>query len=151
MMVIRVKTENMEEGGGMEWIEDNSETESWSFNADDVLPDPSLLQRINASAQSHGPEKMIQILASRLMEREILLELKKLGLKACPLSEVIGDSSPDFEQIQPLLENNMMLMVAVNEDEYALLEKKIREFSEDGIAVLMFSSAGDVMNQLNDR
>ncbi|WP_178861423.1 hypothetical protein [Thiomicrorhabdus cannonii] len=135
----------------MEWIEDNSETESWSFNRDVVLPDLSLLQRINDTAQSHGPDKMIQILASRLMEREVLLELKKLGLKVSPLSEVIGDSSPDFEMIQPLLEKNMMLMVSVNEDEHALLKKKINEFSEDGIAVLMFSSAGDVDNPLNDR
>lgn len=139
----------MGEGGGMEWIEENSETESWCFNSDDAMPDSALLQRINDSLPSDGTQKMIQILASRLMEREVLLELKKLGLKVCPLSDVIGDSSPDFETIQTLLEKNMILMVSVNEDEHTSLKKKIHEFSEDGIPVMMFSSDSDATQPLN--
>lgn len=133
----------------MEWIEESSGAESWSFNFDEVLSDPVLVKYINDSAQATGPETKIQILTSRLMKREIILELKKLGLKSSTQSDGSERRLCEDEMIRTVSENNMLITLCVNEAEHTLLKQKVSEFTEAGVPVLLFSSANGAINPLS--
>ncbi|MBF6059005.1 P-II family nitrogen regulator [Thiomicrorhabdus heinhorstiae] len=135
----------MEVGFAMEWIEDNYDGETWSFNSEVAKPVSVPLKQANKPMKSNESGKKIQILTNRLMEGKIMLLLKKLGLKSYTVCDARGDGAPEFEMIRQPAEKNILFSVSVNQREQASLQEKINQFAREGQAVTLYLSGQEVM------